>query len=189
VPRGLRAVSVAIKDGAALAGFLNPGNLVDVLVTVVDPDAGPQGGPEGGEEVTTTLLQAVYVLGVDSRMGAETADQATAARGRHDPTVTLLVDPADAERVAHADFSGDIRLTLRTNTDAALVATPKPKGKEKAVRPRPDKVAAAPVLVPCKEVWIFHGADRTVLMVDDRGKPVEPGTCATPSLSRQQVGR
>ncbi|MCA9494691.1 MAG: Flp pilus assembly protein CpaB, partial [Myxococcales bacterium] len=32
IPRGMRAISINITDGAALSGFLNPGNYVDVLV-------------------------------------------------------------------------------------------------------------------------------------------------------------
>jgi pilus assembly protein CpaB len=169
VPRGLRALSVSIRDGAGLAGFLNPGNLVDVLVTVPVPDS--------EREETTTLLQAVYVLGVDSRMAGETVEEARARRGTHDPTVTLLVDPADAERVAHADYAGDLRLTMRTGDDAAVVQ------RVKAEAPRPAKarvaVAAPPELPACKEVWIWHGGARTVLLVDDHGKPAEPGTCAS----------
>lgn len=167
VPRGLRALSVSIHDGAALAGFLNPGTLVDVLVTVKDP--------ETEREETTTLLQAVYVLGVDSRMGSETADEARARRGTHSPTVTLLVDPSDAERVTHADWLGDLRLTMRTGNDAAVVKLDPPKA-EKVARPKAAKVEA-PVLPVCKEVWLWHGAQRVVLVVDDHGRPAEPGTC------------
>lgn len=174
VPRGLRALSVPIRDGAALAGFLNPGNLVDVLVTVEDPDT--------RREETTTLLQAVYVLGVDSRMGSETAAEAREARGAHTPTVTLLVDPDDAERVAHADALGDLRLTLRGNTDAAVVPLAQ---KEKArPHPRPVHARAAPAAddrPACKEVWIWHGATRTVLLVDERGKPADEGGCRWPA--------
>lgn len=173
VPRGLRALSVPIRDGAALAGFLNPGNLVDILVTVEDPAT--------KREETTTLLQAVYVLGVDSRMGSETTEEARTARGSHAPTVTLLVDPSDAERVAHADALGDLRLTLRTSTDAATVPLARP-AKARAEKPRRARAAApAPDERPaCKDVWIWHGSSRTVLLVDDRGRPADEGACAVP---------
>lgn len=168
VPRGLRALSVEITDGAALTGFLNPGNLVDVLVTATDPAT--------SREQTTTLLQAVYVLGVDSRMGDETAEQAAARRGTHRPTVTLLVDPADAERVTHGSVVGELRLTLRTGGDAEVVVAPRAAPAPPRQQARGE--APPPELPACKEVWIWHAAERTILLVDDRGRPADLGGCA-----------
>ena len=60
IPRGMRALSVNIRDARALSGFLNPGNYVDLLVTL---------DPKGdGELQTKTLMQAKFVLGVNSRI-------------------------------------------------------------------------------------------------------------------------
>ena len=60
IPRGFRAISVEVSDGEALAGFLQPGNYVDVLNTL-EPEE------EGGEPITNTLLQAIFVLGVKQK--------------------------------------------------------------------------------------------------------------------------
>ncbi len=119
IPRGMRALSVNISDGRALSGFLNPGNYVDLLVSIV---------PEGGdaELETTTLLQAVFVLGVNSRMGDESREDAKRVRGRQQQyrTVTLLVSAEQAEEVAFAENQGDLRLLLRNQDDIAANPVP-----------------------------------------------------------------
>ena len=113
IPRGLRAISVDLDDGAMLSGYLQPTNYVDVLVTITPDD--PDGVP-----TTRTVLQAVFVLGVNGRMGQETADEATEVRGRHKSSVTLLVDAEMAEAIAFAKEEGEITLLLRNDTDMAM---------------------------------------------------------------------
>lgn len=109
IPRGMRAISVDIADGRALSGFLNPGNYVDVLVTITPED--------GGEPETSTLEQAVFVLGVNSRMSDERPEQANDRRGRHRPSVTMLVTAEQAEKLAQAEAVGRLQLTLRNDLD------------------------------------------------------------------------
>ena len=111
IPRGMRAISVNITDGQALSGFLNPGNYVDVLVTIVPESKGKE-----QEMETKTLLQAVFVLGVNSRMGSESRDEAK-KRGRQDPSVTLLTTAEQAEELAFAENQGELRLLLRNDLD------------------------------------------------------------------------
>jgi pilus assembly protein CpaB len=100
VPRGMRAVTLDVGDGSAVSGFLNPGNYVDVLVTL-----------PGETAETVTLLQAITVLAVDRRLG----EGEVAAPGR--PSVTLAVTPEQAERVTHAVAQGEVTLTLRSDID------------------------------------------------------------------------
>jgi pilus assembly protein CpaB len=110
IPRGMRAMSINITDGSAVSGFLNPGNYVDVLVTV--------DGEEGAEAQTITLLQAVTVLAVNNRLGgAEGGD----VNGR--PSVTLAITPDLAEKLTHAVAQGDVTLTLRNDIDVTQVET------------------------------------------------------------------
>lgn len=112
IPRGMRALSVNLKDSNAVSGFLEPGNYVDVLVTMED---------DFGDPRTETILQAVFVLGVNSRAQNETTED-SATRGRQAPSVTFLVTPKQAEDIAFADEMGDISLTLRNVQD--VVYTP-----------------------------------------------------------------
>ena len=106
IPRGMRAISVEIGDGAALSGFLKPGNYVDVLLTR---------NVEEGETATLrtdTVLQALFVLGVNGRSGQE-GEEPTRRRS----SVTLMVTPQQAERLAHAENTGTLVLSLRASTD------------------------------------------------------------------------
>jgi len=104
VPKGMRAISINITGGSAMAGFLDPGNYVDVLVTYPLE--------EGGAE-TRTLLQAVTVLAVDARIGQDVR----AHTDRSAPSVTLVLAPKHAEILTHAKIKGDITLALRNDID------------------------------------------------------------------------
>jgi len=119
ISRGMRAVSINITNGSALSGFLNPGNYVDVLVTI-----NPQ--VEGaGDDQTFTLLQAVYVLAVRARMVQDNMRSgAGEVRGRGSaPSVTLQVTPEQAEQLAHARQKGTITLLLRNDLDLQFTET------------------------------------------------------------------
>ncbi|MCB9673549.1 MAG: Flp pilus assembly protein CpaB [Alphaproteobacteria bacterium] len=150
IPREMRAISVEISDGAALSGFLDPGNYVDVLVTI-----DPESEKGGGKEVEThTLLQAVFVLGVNSKAQNEQMD-ASVGRGNKKPSVTLLVTAQQAEQIAHAEAMGDIRLALRNDLDnnfvesqgadvAALLGILKKQDAPRTRKPAPKPATPAP---------------------------------------------
>jgi pilus assembly protein CpaB len=110
IPRGMRALSINISDGSAVSGFLNPGNYVDVLVTI--------DGDETREAETRTLLQAVTVLAVNNRIGS-TVENVERMR----PSVTVAVTPDQAEKLTHAVAQGEVTLTLRNDIDVTHVET------------------------------------------------------------------
>jgi pilus assembly protein CpaB len=110
IPRGMRALSINISDGSAVSGFLNPGNYVDVLVTI--------DGDEAREAETRTLLQAVTVLAVNNRIGS-TVENVERMR----PSVTVAVTPDQAEKLTHAVAQGEVTLTLRNDIDVTHVET------------------------------------------------------------------
>lgn len=107
IPRGMRAISVPLNGADAISGFLEPGSYVDVLVTMED---------ELGRPRTQTILQAVFVLGVNSRAANE-EDAQVYSRGKQSPSVTFLVTPKQAEDLAFADALGSISLSLRNVQD------------------------------------------------------------------------
>lgn len=184
IPRGMRAISINIKDGAALSGFLNPGNYVDVLVTI-KPDAG--GGEAKRDETkkiteTKTILQAVFVLGVNSRMKQESSEDAEKKRGKNKPSVTLLVTADQAEQIAHAENLGEIVLTLRNDLDYNYmelegVDVSDLRSKlivKKDVRPTKSASVAPKSTEPkkqCREVSIIAGGEKRVMLVDENGIP------------------
>jgi pilus assembly protein CpaB len=101
LPAGMRAASVRINDVSGVAGFVQPNDSVDVLIT--------RSLPNGGQatQVTDVLLQNVRVIAIDQN--AKNSD-GTPAVAR---TATLEVNPIDAQKLALAQDIGSLSLVLR----------------------------------------------------------------------------
>jgi pilus assembly protein CpaB len=172
IPRGMRAISVNISDGAALSGFLNPGNYVDLLVTLESEE------DKSAQPETRTLLQAVFVLGVNSRMQKESREEASEKRGKQKPSVTLLVTADQAEQVAHAENMGEIRLSLRNDLDVNFASLPGVDVEDlrsKLEVKKPVRRAPAPKKPEkkCREVSLITGGEKRVMLVDENGIPCD----------------
>lgn len=114
IPKGMRAITIQTPNVATgVAGFILPGNKVDVLWTIGQSRQDDQTG--GGS--TVTLLQNVEILAVDQQI--EVPDE-----NRVDPrdlrSVTLMTTPADASKLDLAQNKGTLRLSLRNPEDAAI---------------------------------------------------------------------
>lgn len=104
---GYRAVSVRVDDVTGVAGFIVPGDLVDVqYVSEPNPDLDK---PVYRSDV---LLQSVRVLGIDQSQNRR-QDTAEVAR-----TVTLEVSHMDAQALAIAQEAGTLSLVLRAVGEA-----------------------------------------------------------------------
>ena len=107
---GFRAVSVAITDVSGVAGLIQPNSRVDVLFTRTGTLA---------EASTTTILQNVKVLSTGhTQASGQTAD----ARAPRSPVVTLLLPPADTQKLELAKNQGRLAKTYEGagRTDAAF---------------------------------------------------------------------
>jgi pilus assembly protein CpaB len=135
IPPGMRAMSVKVNEVIGVAGFIDPGTRVDLVVTVRKKD----------DTTSRTAVSNVQVLSAGTRSEQEKADKAKT--GNTTPStaavVTLLVTPQDAERIALAQAEGQIMLVLRNPMDTELIAT---SGVHAAALFGPD-IAAAPVPV------------------------------------------
>ena len=107
---GMRAYTIHTPTlSAGVAGFVLPGNKVDILLTVTkDPD------DRSGGAITTTLLQNVEVLAADHRLGQ--ADNKVEGK-QSLKSVTLLVTPDMAAKLSLAQAAGTLSLTLRNDSD------------------------------------------------------------------------
>lgn len=110
---GMRAASVEVNQVSGVSGFILPGDRVDMLVTVEKLQ-----NPE--EAYTQTILQDVEVLAAG--MKTTTQDNKPLAV----QAVTLLVEPKEAEIMAHATRQGAITLVLRAREDDAQVSKTTP---------------------------------------------------------------
>jgi pilus assembly protein CpaB len=113
IPEGMRAVSVAVNDVVAVAGFAQPGTSVDVMVTGQSMGGGPT------ENVTRTILEDVRVLAAGQKTEQDRQGQATTIT-----VITLLVTPEDADKLAMANTMGRIQLALRNAIDPNKTAPP-----------------------------------------------------------------
>ncbi|MCL6610164.1 MAG: Flp pilus assembly protein CpaB [Peptococcaceae bacterium] len=109
VEPGRRAMTVAVNDVTGVAGLLKPGDHVDVLGTV----------NVGSNVFTSTLVQDIRVLAVNKSTGGQ-ADPKQPVNG----TVTLSVNPSEAQHITLAAERGSIRLVLRTPADGAKIGIP-----------------------------------------------------------------
>lgn len=113
IPSGMRAVTIQTPNVATgVAGFILPGNKVDVLLTMSSPGMNDLSG--GGS--TITLLQNVEILAVDQQVDVPQDNKVDTKELR---SVTLLVTPAEAARLDLGQNKGTLRLTLRNPADKA----------------------------------------------------------------------
>ena len=98
---GMRAATVRINDVSGVAGFIQPNDSVDVLITRSVQGAGTS------TQVTDVLLQNVRVIAIDQE--AKNSD-GTPKVAR---TATFEVLPLDAQKLALAQEAGSLSLALR----------------------------------------------------------------------------
>ncbi len=135
VGENMRAVTVRVDDVVGVAGFLLPGNTVDIL-------ASRKGGK--GRAITETILRNIKVLAVDQTASSESNEPVIVR------AVTLEMLPRQAEVLFQARTEGKIQLTLRNPLEAEPEVVP-PTVK-RVVRRAPVKKKAA-----LSEVIVIRG--------------------------------
>lgn len=124
LPKGMRVITIQTNEVEGIAGFLFPGDRVDVLLThmvkkwTTPPsfNGQPTTPAEEDDAVTETLLTNVTVLAVDQRASAAGA---TDKEGRLviPRSVSLMVSPTDAQRLRLGAKKGELTLALRALDD------------------------------------------------------------------------
>lgn len=104
VAEDMRAFSIRINDVSGVAGFLLPGDNVDVQLT-------RQLGKDRKNLITDVIIQNVSVLGID-QLSNEDTDNPVLAK-----TATVEVTPEQAQKLALAQQLGTLSLTLRNFAD------------------------------------------------------------------------
>ena len=152
---GKRALTVKVDEVAGVAGFLHPGDHVDVLV-----DMAMQGEGQS-EHFSKTILHDISIL---------TTGQIWEQKGENKPvvvnTVTLELTPEQAEVLNLASNQGKIRMALRNRnnrtvaqtsgvTTSILINGGTAKKESKAESPTPALARAE------KRVEVIKGLERT----------------------------
>jgi len=108
---GMRAVTVAVSATSGVAGFVFPGDRVDIVLSQE-----VQGGGDGPPLHTAeTIVRNIRVLAVDQRISARDEDGNQVPQ--HISTVTLEATPKIAEKIAVAQTIGQLSLSLRSLAD------------------------------------------------------------------------
>ncbi len=141
IEEGKRAVTVAVDDVRGVAGFIFPGDFVDVVLTrtVNNSDSTSQ-------SFSDEILQHVKVLAIDQTSG-DRQERPTVAKA-----VTLELTPEQALKILLATNIGKLSLILRQSAEVAMA--PETRMTERdlygaaAQAPAPVAVAPAPKPAP-----------------------------------------
>jgi pilus assembly protein CpaB len=114
IPEGYRAMTVKVDDAAGISGFIQPGTLVDVVVTI-DPEGNSRQNP-----ISKIVLQNIKVLASGQNIDKpENEREANSVKA-----VTLQVTPEQAEKLALAATEGKLQLVMRSQIDQGDEETP-----------------------------------------------------------------
>ncbi|MFM9827989.1 MAG: Flp pilus assembly protein CpaB [Sphingomonas sp.] len=109
---GMRAVTVPVQANAAVAGFVFPGDRIDLMLTQTVP-----GGGDGPPlKVTETVLRNIRVLATDQRTD-NTADENGKTVVRTFSSITVEATPKLSEKLAVAQTLGSLSVALRSIAD------------------------------------------------------------------------
>jgi pilus assembly protein CpaB len=108
---GMRAITVSVSNTSGVAGFVFPGDRVDLMLTQ-EVAGGGDGAPL---KVSETILRNVRVLATDQRMSS--LDEEGKPVVQTSSTVTLEATPKIAEKIAVAQTIGQLSLSLRSIAD------------------------------------------------------------------------
>lgn len=180
IPEGYRAMTVKVDDAAGISGFIQPGTLVDVVVTI-DPEGNSRQNP-----ISKIVLQNIKVLASGQNIDKPEDER----EAKSVKAVTLQVTPEQAEKLALAATEGKLQLVMRSQIDQGNEETPgvdkrnllngdkampvpdpgslkseQPKGEAKPARRRvsvstPAATAPAPQPTPRTQVEMIEGAKK-----------------------------
>ena len=160
---GKRAVTVRVDDVRGVAGFIQPGDLVDVVLIRTEAES------RSNESYSDIILQSAKVLAIDQVTGERT-EQPIIAKA-----VTLEVNVEDAQKILLAANIGRLSLILRQPAqasndqvqrvteqdlgDAPMLSKPivTPLPTPAVVAPPPPPPVARPVAARTRRITIWHG--------------------------------
>jgi len=181
IPEGYRAMTVKVDDAAGISGFIQPGSLVDIVVTIDSREGSGHQDP-----VSKIVLQNIKVLANGQNIDKpENEREANSVKA-----VTLQVTPEQAEKLALAATEGKLQLVMRNQIDQGDEQTPgvnkrnllggeaaqpvpdpgalkseQPKSESRPMRraapaPKPVSAAPAPQPTPRASVEMIEGAKK-----------------------------
>ncbi len=136
---GQRAVTLPVGTDSGFAGMLNPGDVIDIVITYLPASAMADalGGAPGGSEdspgaeqdtagtVTTFMMQNITILALDNRAVGGTIYNAEGSdyNAKEYGFITIALKPDEAQLIVFAQQSAGVKMTflLRNPEDRAPV--------------------------------------------------------------------
>ena len=112
ISEGMRAVTVRVDDVAGVAGFILPGDYVDIVYTRDEETR-----RNGNKLISDIILQNVKVLGIDQNLNDQ-SNTPDIAR-----TVTLEVSNEEGQKLHLGMDAGKLSLTLRRSGEVTIEPT------------------------------------------------------------------
>jgi pilus assembly protein CpaB len=108
---GMRAMAVEVDAVVGVAGFVQPGDIVDVITTMDPDDETKEQLANEADRISKIILQNIKVLAVGEHLSTEGRKPVKVK------VVTLSVTPDQSERLALGSQHGRIQLTMRSRID------------------------------------------------------------------------
>ncbi len=180
IPPGMRAAAIRVNEVVGVAGFVVPGQRVDILVLGTPPTGGDKTGT-----ITKTILQNIEVLSAGQNIQKDTEGKPVTVQ-----VVNVLVTPEQAEVLSLISNDMRIQLVLRNPLDTKEVQTPgtaaanifsgtpfkaaaAPKPAQSAPKPKPVVVAQVqPERAPQSVVVeVIQGTKKSDVKFQDAKEP------------------
>ena len=156
VTPGKRAMTISTDTETALAGLLQAGNYIDIIVTIAPEDV----AEVGAKWVTETILQGVKILAVGSTLGGGEQAVAVDEKGKKKkatadpnkrtlkPSITVELTPEEAEKMALSQNRGKIDVVLRSDIDILQIDSNGPVTVDEALIGKPARDLPNPNILP-----------------------------------------
>lgn len=109
IPENMRAITIPMGEISGVAGYIEVGDRIDILVAYDDETLNPT-------KIVYTQLQNIEIL----EKGPYTATAEEQQTGMA-TSLTVLVTPAQAEVLAYANYNGSFHFSLRNPVDTNKV--------------------------------------------------------------------
>ncbi len=103
IPEDMRAMTIPVSDVNGVAGFVTPGDVVDIIMT----RALDGGSNNTSQQITSVVMENVQVLAIDKRSSENSTEPQSLEMA------TMLVDQYGAQKLALATRVGSLSLALR----------------------------------------------------------------------------
>jgi pilus assembly protein CpaB len=114
VKPGIRAMTVVVDEVNSVSGMLQPGDHIDLLLSVKPPPSHAQGAASTMPEITAPFLQDILVLATGKQVRPGQGDE---QNSRAFNAITVEVSPEQAQRLVVAQRGGKLTAMLRNPGD------------------------------------------------------------------------